>query len=263
MNYDDGRVDGVGVINSTADASELRSGYDWAVELEAKDSSSAHYVDNTCRLFHATDLRPFTLEANGIGVNHGWGYDTNLDIVAEWVEPATAAAAVLVVEDATDPVWVPKAGDRVRVKAGCDHPLLPAGSEHTMVRVSRDYVYLDDGVGAESGWSHYRFEPAKPQPKFKVGDRVDLYRDGKPVGAWVNMTITAVTDDALFPINTDVGLPCFERELRPSTALPVGTRVQLTGTVSGNYAGGVNILVDGLPAGLNSRAFPATALRAA
>lgn len=101
-----------------------------------------------------------------------------------------------------------------------------------------------------------------PQPKFKVGDRVDLMRDGKPVEQWSNMTITEIDrGEFVFPIKTDVGLPCFEHELRLSPDLHVGAEVTITGKlVAIDEEGDGEVHFDSLGYTLF---FPATSLKKA
>lgn len=105
---------------------------------------------------------------------------------------------------------------------------------------------------------------AAPVPKFKVGDVVDLYRDGKPVAVWSNMTITDY-GNGLFDFETDVGLPCFEHELRLSPdPYAIGTKVTLTGVISGKITTGnndnVNVVLDGVAGSRRSVGFPTSAL---
>lgn len=69
-------------------------------------------------------------------------------------------------------------------------------------------------------------EPAAPPAKFKVGDRVDLYRDGEPVECWRNLVITEVGRDGVFEYNTDVGLLCNARELKPTAHTSPATTPQ-------------------------------------
>jgi hypothetical protein len=113
------------------------------------------------------------------------------DIVAEWIEPlATAAPAEpwtdfdhwdappekIVVEDATDPVWVPKVGDKIRrIKSPYD--FVPIGYESTITRLPSGFLgYVDaDGDAMQSVADRWELVPAvKPQQNWlpAVGDKI-------------------------------------------------------------------------------------------
>lgn len=113
-------------------------------------------------------------------------------------------------------------------------------------------------------------EPAQ-QPKFKIGDRVRVARVSRsisPSNIGKEFTITTADgpNDEGWSGRPDESIhwwPECDLELVATPAFSVGARVTLTGTVAGVYHGGVNVLVDGIPAATASKAFPATALRAA
>lgn len=113
------------------------------------------------------------------------------DIVAEWIEPvATAAPAEpwtdfdhwdappekIVVEDATDPVWVPKVGDKIRrIKSPYD--FVPIGYESTITRLPSGFLgYVDaDGDTMQFVADRWELVPAvKPQQDWlpAVGDKI-------------------------------------------------------------------------------------------
>ena len=184
-----------------------------------------------------------------------------LDLVAEWVEPVAEVA----VAEATATKWVPAVGDKVRCIDQSGGSKFRTGDIYTVRSVEGDLVYVDE---IEQAMFSRRFEPAAPPAKFKVGDKVDLYRDGKPVETWRNMTIIEADRDGVFEFYTDVGLLCNAHELRLAAAkntITRGTLATLTtpARVAGQFGDKVNLVFPDLPAGRNSFALPASVLAAA
>jgi hypothetical protein len=134
--------------------------------------------------FDLTDLQPFRLEA-------GKTYRTR---DGRKVGPMEASA----------------------YSAGDKYPWTHGGSLWTANGVNYDGV--DDLRTIVGLWTEPAVEAVAGQ-KFKVGDKVDLMRDGEPVERWSNMTITSMENNStLYPIMTDGGLQVHEDELRLSPA---------------------------------------------
>lgn len=195
--YDDGFCAGVGVIYSTA-ASVLGGSprFDWAVTVDVKDREWAYYVDHTCRLFEASSLRPFTIEAGKfyrtrdgrkVGPMRIWDADvehpfddngsddvwrrdgTSIyqpDIVAEWTEPEAVKSEP---EPKTKAEPGFKLGDRI-IRVGNDTSWAPIGFR-AVVQPGRTYTdkFGNAGVHMVPGdWALVRKAEPAPAPTFTV-----------------------------------------------------------------------------------------------
>lgn len=206
--------------------------------------------------------RDLWIPKSGEGVNWGMGYDTNLDIVAEWVEPVPVKA---------EPKF--KKGDRVICvdETGGSWFRGKVGEVFVVDRIDGGIVIVEGSTGR--GMYDYRFAPAPTD--FQVGDVVRRVGESswpEQFGA-VGREYTVLEMDRNLPIVVagcrGAAAYAFELVRRPPTpapAFPVGTKVTLTGTVSGNNPvdkTNINVVVDGLPAGRNSLGISPAALTAA
>lgn len=211
--------------------------------------------------YNGTDgLYPFAHD-NGCGGFHGISRDgkscinrDGADLVAEWVEPEPEVAVAEATATAEPKFSI---GQKVRCIDDRGGSKFSVGEFYTVRRLVGRLVYVDEN---SQGMFSHRFEPAAPLAKFKVGDKVDLYRDGELVEPWRNMTITEDARDGMFEFNTDVGMLCNSRELRLSPTIPIGSTVTFTATgrlSAINENGHYQVTFPGLPAAQNSFALPA------
>lgn len=209
-----------------------------------------------------------------------------LDLVAEWVEPVAEAEPEVAVAEATATPL--KVGDRVvLVKDGLSTTgaIGMAGVIRTVSTYDgNDHPYqieLDAGGTYKTraaGPEQYRWtwaaadaltlEPAAPQAKFKVGDRVNWTKHRH---AWQGGVVTSV-DDSTWPVNVDHpsdGKGAFsfdELELEPAPTLPIGSTVTFTasGRLSAiNDNGHMQVTFPDLAPAQNSFALPARYVSAA
>jgi len=208
---------------------------------------------------------PRVFGADGV---HDFG-DTNLDLVAEWIEPAAEPVAVApATATPTQPERKFKVGDVVNYIEGKSQNIWQGV---TITKATDDSYYATCPDAGDGAFKDEWLEPAAPPAKFKVGDRVVYVGKHCEITSperigWLGTVKSVNSDCAEVTYDNGEWGNQFFANITLTSAPPIGSQVTITATgrlSAINENGHYQVTFPGLPSGQNSFALPAAHVAAA